>query len=235
MSNLGITFNGKHSYKDFGLRLIDRDPGVPSKRKNKQRVPHSNVVYDFSGIYGDQEYEERTLTYIFNLKDYDKIHLETKKTAVINWLMNPNEKSKLVDDYIPGYYFLAEVEQGIDFDELRFNGRLTVGFTAYPYRIAEREEGHDIWDEFNFLLDVAQITKFDVAGTSDVTLHNPGIAKAYPIINASAPMEIVKEGITYSVPIGQSQSFDFFLTPGKNDFKINGNGTISFHFRKELI
>lgn len=235
MSRFGITFDGKHSYRDFGLTVAERVIGNPKKRKIKERIPFSNVEYDFSGIYGGQEYEERTITYVFNVKDYDKIDLENKKTQVINWLLKPNKKVKLVDDYIPGYYFLAEVEENPNFDEMRYHGRLTVNFTAYPFRIAEREEGHDIWDEFNFLLDYAQETKFDVSGSLDVVLYNPGINVSHPIINATEPMEIVKNGITYSIPIGQSQSFDFSLAPGKNEFTVKGNGTISFHFRKELI
>src|SRR5690606_37075075 len=175
LTRFGITFGGKHSYTDFGLTVADRLIGNPRKIKIKERVPFSNHVYDFSGIYGDQEYEERPITYVFNVKDYKKINLENKKTEVINWLMGPNQKVKLLDDYIPGYYFLAEVEDNIDFDELRFHGRLTVNFTAYPFRIAERDEGHDIWDEFNFLLDYSQETDFNVSGSMDVVLFNPGI------------------------------------------------------------
>lgn len=235
LSNKGITFDGKHSFRDFGLTLANRIIGNPRKLKIKERVPYSNQMYDFSGVYGDQEYEERRLTYVFNIKDYDKVGLETKKTAVTNWLMRPFRKSKLIDDYIPGYYFMAEVEDEPTFDEGRFVGRLSITFTAYPFRIAEREEGHDIWDEFNFLLDVAQVTAFEVDGELQTSLYNPGIKKAYPIIKASAPMKIEKGGVIYTVQAGETQSFDFHLLPGKNDIVITGNGSISFHFRKELI
>lgn len=234
MIKLGITFDGKHS-SEYNLRLINRIIGNPSKMKSKERIPFSNEMYDFSAIYGGQEYEERTLTYIFNIKDYKKIDLELKKTAVINWVMQSNKKIKLVDDYIPGYYFMAEVEDGPDFSELRYNGRITINFTAYPFRISELEEGNDIWDTFNFLLDVAQITDFNVNGSIKTTLYNAGVAALYPIIRSTAPMEIVKNGITYTVPIGESKSLDFYLSTGENPITINGNGNISFHFRKELI
>ncbi|WP_277680233.1 phage tail domain-containing protein [Gracilibacillus dipsosauri] len=234
MIKLGITFDGRHS-SDYDLRLVNRIIGNPNKIKTKERVPYSNEMYDFSAIYGGQEYEERTLTYTFNVKDYNKVDLELKKTAVINWVMQSNKKIMLVDDYIPGYYFMAEVEDGPDFSELRYNGRITINFTAYPFRISELEEGNDIWDTFNFLLDVAQITDFNVNGTINTTLYNAGVAALYPIIRSTAPMEIVKNGITYTVPIGESKSLDFYLSTGENPITINGNGNISFHFRKELI
>lgn len=234
MVNLGITYDGRHS-SEYGLRLVDRVIGNPNKIKGKERIPFSNELYDFSSIYGGQEYEERSLTYVFNVKDYNKIDLEVKKTAVNNWVMQPNKKIQLFDDYIPGYYFMAEVEDGPDFTELRYNGRITINFTAYPFRISQLEEGNDIWDTFNFLLDVSQITNFKVNGSINTTLYNAGVAALYPIIKATAPMEIIKDGITYTVPIGESKSLDFYLKIGENPIIINGNGNISFHFRKELI
>ena len=234
-NHFGITFNEKHSYRDFGLRVLEKHIGNPSKIKRKERVPFSNQIYDFSNIYGGQEYEERHLTYVFNLRDYDKVNLAIKKVEILNWLMQPNEKIQLLDDYIPGYYFLAEVEEAPDFDELRFRGVFTINFTAYPFKIGEYEEGNDLWDPFNFLLDVAQITDFEVAGTKAVTLYNPGASIIKPKIRSSSPMQIIKDGITYKVPVGESESHDFILQQGENKMTIKGIGKISFHFRKELI
>src|SRR5690625_848056 len=138
----GIIFDDKHSYRDFGLTLESREIGNPSKIKRKVRVPFSNEIYDFSDIYGSQEYEERLLTYTFNIVDmhnYSKESFSTLKIAVLNWLMGPNSKEKLVDDAIPGYYFMAEVENGPALEEWEFDGALAVEFTAYPFKIGEYE------------------------------------------------------------------------------------------------
>lgn len=235
MTRFGITFDGKHSYRDFGLTVVDKVIGNPKKIKVKERVPFSNEIYDFSGIYGGQEYEERPLTYVFNVKDYDKIDFSIKKIEVLNWFMGPNRKIKLIDDYIPGYYFLAEVEEDPDFEEMRYRGKLTVDFTAYPFKIGELEEGNDIWDTFNFLLDYAQTTEFNVSGSLNAKLYNPGIQTLKPTIRASAPMVIKKGNTTFNVPAGESSSFDFLLPSGTSNITITGTGNISFHFRKELI
>lgn len=231
----GITFDGKHSYKDYGLRVVERHIGNPPKIKRKERVPFSNELYDFSGIYGGQEYDERVLTYVFGIHDYDKINLSMKRVEVLNWLVPVNQKVKLIDDYIPGYYFMAEVEEAPNFDELRFRGRLTVTFTAYPFKIGELYEGNDLWDPFNFLLDVAQITDYEVAGTKTVNLYNPGASIIKPKIRASSPMEVIKGNTTFNVPSGESESHDFVLNQGANKMTIKGNGTIEFLFYKELI
>src|SRR5690625_4098432 len=131
----GIEFNGKHSYKDMGITLgIERNIGYPEKEKIKVKVPFSNVEYDFSELYGDQTYTPRTLTYTLNVLDMHLVNTTERiniiETKLTNWLMNTNGKQKLYDDSMPGYYYLAEVEGGLDFDELWNHGTLTVEFTA---------------------------------------------------------------------------------------------------------
>ena len=236
----GIEFNGKHSYKDFGITLgTKKEIGYPSKEKIKVKVPFSNMEYDFSELYGSQTYTNRTLTYTLNILERHKINTTEKinliETKISNWLMNSNGKQKLYDDAIPGYYYLAEVEGGLNFDELWNYGTLTVVFTAYPFMIAELKEGHDIWDEFNFELDVAQDVDFEVHGEKEITLINPGTPDVSPEITAYSPMEIIKNGITYNIQSGKSKSLDFILKSGENDLTITGNGTIKFLFHKELI
>lgn len=233
----GIAFNGKHSYHDFGLTIASRDIGNPSKIKVTEKVPYSHITYDFSMIYGDQEYEERPLTYVFNLIDPSnkKENYFGLKDAVINWLSSSSEKSVLKDDKIKGYYFLAEVENGPDANDNVSDGTLSVSFKAYPFKIAEYEEGDDIWDTFNFLLDHAQQLEFAVVDSLDITIYNPGAKKVNPRIVCSSPMQVIKDNITYNIPSGESTSYDFSLNVGENNMKAIGNGTISFHFRKEII
>src|SRR5699024_9067219 len=156
------------------------------------------------------------------------------ETEVINWLMGINHQTQLKDDFIPGYYFMAEVVDGPNSDFKWVGGSLSVNFTAYPFKIGELYEGHDIWDEFNFILDYAQLTDFVINGTKQVTLYNPGISVIKPKIISSAEMQIVKDGMTFDIPAGESDSYDFLLPKLENEMTITGNGNIRFLFRKEL-
>src|SRR5690625_2327739 len=159
----GIEFNGKHS-RDFNLTISEREIGYPSKIKRTERVPFSNEIYDFSNIYLGQEYEERNIRYTFNIVNRDKLgdfkseytDFNFYETEVANWLMGTVSKEVLKDDTLPGYYFLAEIEDSPANEFRIIGGELTVTFKAYPFKISEAEEGNDIWDDFNFLLDVAQ-------------------------------------------------------------------------------
>ncbi|MCB5235514.1 phage tail protein [Niallia circulans] len=233
MSRFGITFNGKHSY-NFGLTVASKVIGNPSKIKRKERVPFSNQMYDFSNIYGGQEYEERPLTYVFNLRNYDKVDLTLIKIDVLNWLMNTNGKVVLKDDYVPDYYFKAEVEDAPDFNELKYGGTLTVNFTAYPFKIAQFKEGHGLIDHL-YIFDYILETSFDVIGSLDVKLYNPGATILYPKIICSSDMQIIKDGITYNVSAGNTTSYDFYLPLGESKLKLVGNGNIEFEMYKELI
>lgn len=232
----GIKYLGKHSYSDLGITMAPGcEIGIPNKKKILVNVPFSNEEYDFSEIYGSQTYEPRTLKYHFNIKDTTKERMITKKTKILNWLMNSHGKQKLYDDVYPGYYFLAEIEGSTSFSENWADGILTVTFKAYPFMIAELPEGNDIWDSFNFELDVAQKTSFTVNGTLEVILINAGTPDVIPEITCSSQMEVIKDGISYTIATGTTKDEDFMLKSGENDLKITGYGTISFKFFKELI
>ncbi|WP_416149509.1 phage tail protein [Salipaludibacillus sp. HK11] len=235
----GISYNGKHSFKDFKVTMPPgKDIGFPDKEKILVKVPFSNEEYDFSDIYGSQVYSSRSLSYPFNIVNMakaTKVAMNTQKTMIINWLLNSKGKQKLYDDVFPGYYFLAEVEGNSSFNEDRELGILNVTFKAYPFMIAEREEGHDIWDDINFDLDVLQPVEFTVDGSLTVTLLNVGVPDLIPKISASSEFSILMDGISYIVPSGESKSSEFFLKSGENEMTITGNGTISFLFYKELI
>src|SRR5690606_7681211 len=102
-------------------------------------------------------------------------------------------------------------------------GVLSVTFTAYPFMIAEYPEGNDLWDIFNFELDVAQKTDFEVQEELEVTLINPGTPDVIPEINATASMTIIKDDIEYIVTAGVTKDSDFMLKRGENKLKIIGN------------
>ncbi|MDN6290233.1 MAG: phage tail family protein [Tetragenococcus koreensis] len=235
----GITFLGKHSYKDFGFTLAPgKSIGNPEKEKMKVKPAFSNVEYDFSRIYGSQPYSTRSLKYPFNVFSTgvkSKQKMNSKRTQLINWLSNSNGKQKLYDDAFPGYYFLAEVEDGVDFDEDYESGVITATFTAYPFMIADNPEGDAIWDTFNFELDVMQNIEYIIEGTRTITLINAGTPNVFPDIESTGNMTIDLNGRSYTVDTGMTKNARLPLNNGENHLTITGNGTIKFTFNKELI
>lgn len=160
----GLWFNGYHS-TDFYLDVISKEISMPDKDKNVVPIPLTSEQYDFYDFYNVQPFKQREIKVVFQIQNWqyeDKDMLYIKWTSAVNWLMKGGGLSTLVDDYMPQYQYRAEVQKGPDFEEARVKGTLTVIFTAYPFRRDAVQEGLDIWDIFNFELDVAQQTSFAV-------------------------------------------------------------------------
>ena len=231
----GITFNGRHSFNDMGYKILsNREIKSPSKIKVKRSVPYMNGSYDFSNLYGGNCFTDRVLEYTFLLKATSNKNLEAVRMDCENWLMGTNEQTKLIDDNMNLYYYLAECEN-IEFEDMGLVGKLTATFNAYPFRLYGWVEGNDLWDRFNFELDVSQEVKFDIEGSKDIVLYNQGATHVKPTIIASSNMEIVKDDITYSIEKGKTNDWQFVLGVGENHLTVKGTGTIEFEFRKEVL
>lgn len=229
----GIRKNNKHSFNDFGLTIKSKRIGSPKKNKIKEEIPFMNGSYDFSLLYGEQTYSERQLEYTFNLNERNKIAMNMKKIQVLEWL-NDGGKQPIYDDAIPGFYFLAEVEDD-DFNEEGGTGELKVTFNAYPYKISTRNEGHDIWDEFNFELDYAQDTKFTVENEKSIELYNLGSSRITPTVRTTSSFDVIKGEITYKFNPGVTTDWRFILEKGLNNIIIRGTGDIEFIFKREVL
>ena len=230
---IGIIKGGKHSYNDFGLTI--RDTTVESKKKNKilVKIPFMNGSYDFSSLYGGQTYEEEMRTYEFNLVVEDKYDLELQKIKLSEWLLD-GEQVEIYDDLIVGYHRLAECVD-LSFEENHNYAKVVANFRTYPFKIRDEYEGDDIWDAFNFELDVAQDTKITVESFKNKVLINSGSNIVTPIIVCSAPMTVTLRNKTFKFPKGESKDYRFNFKKGDNHLDIKGKGTIEFKFRKEVL
>ena len=229
----GIKFNNKHSIKDFNIYVSELDTSPPTKNKIKESIPFMNGAYDFSELYGSNTFKERSLKYTFELLEDSPLKLNILKTQIENWLLGCG-KCELYDDAIPGFYFLAECTNIDEYDD-RYKSVLSVEFTAYPFKIGEHYEGNNLWDTFNFELDVLQDTKFTVNGASSVSIYNPSVIDIEPEIIASSQFEITLDNKKYVVEAGTSKDYRFKFKKGANNLTLKGNGTIEFRFRKEVL
>ena len=230
---IGIVKGGKHSYDDFGLTV--RDTTTETKKKNKilVKIPFMNGSYDFSSLCGGQTYEEEMRTYEFNLIAKDKYDLEIQKIKISDWLLD-GEQAEIYDDLLVGYHRLAECVDLI-FEENHNYAKVVANFRAYPFKIRDEYEGADIWDTFNFELDVAQDVKFTVESFKSEVLTNSGSNIVTPIVICTAPMTVTLNNKAFEFQKGENKDYRFRLDKGENSLKIEGKGTIEFKFRKEVL
>lgn len=230
----GITF-GEFDSMNEGLLLTHREDTPPEEKVIKESLPFVQGDYDFSRILGEAIRENRLVRYEFFIKEYNHEYRKTLEIKYENMLLNQG-MARIYDTANLGYYFYgkctnAEVVLDSNWQQLK----LVVTFDCYPYMISELEEGNDIWDEFNFELDVAQTTEYEINGSREITLYNMGAPSVVPTITANNEMAIELGAVRVTVPSGTHKSELLRLKPGENKLKITGNGTIKFNLYKELI
>lgn len=227
----GFRINDKHT-EDFGLILLSRDIGSPTKNKIKEKVPFMNGEYDFSLMYGEQTFGQRQLVYTFDVSHLTHELLMYKLSELENWLLGTTEVNLHDDDY-PDTHFKAECIDVIRSDD-DWIGEITVKFSAYPFRVSNENE-NDMWDIFNFETGVSQELTHNISNSKVIDIYNNGINKIYPIIVASGDMQLIMDNKTYNIKAGTTNTWLFAFKRGLNRITINGNGTIEFIFRKEQI
>ncbi|MFL0251413.1 distal tail protein Dit [Clostridium neuense] len=232
----GITFNGKHSYNDFGLVLEEKKINPPAKTKILDTVPYMNSQYDFStvGTNGEQVYGTRIITVKLALLCYSMEQLYIVYSQVLEWLVDVGQ-SQLIFDFMPDFYFLAEVQEAPSWDEFVDNGELSINFVCEPFKYSTSYMGDDLWDDINFLTDYMQDTnEFNISGSTTITMYNNGRLKA-PVINCSSAMTVTFNNQTYNLVQGDNKLWGLKLRNGKNDLVFSGNGTVKILFRWEML
>ena len=228
----GFSFRDIHT-SDYDMWLVDRFTPPPNEKQIIESLPFAQGIQDFSMILGARVYENRELKYTFEILNRNYQHRKSIETSLTNWLMN-SDYSELHDDHAQNYHYIAKCRH-VDVMDSAGGLSVEVTFDAYPFKIAELLEGNDIWDTFNFELDVAQVTEFEVNGTTNITLFNVGSNLITPTIEASSDFEITKGNTAYEISSGTTKSESFFLDMGENRLTITGNGIIKFNFYKELL
>ena len=230
----GIIFNGKHSFNDFGLYVEEQHILPPAKIKITASVPFMSGYYDFStiGSNGQQNYAMRTITVKLALLSDTRQGLYVLYTQILEWLIDVGQ-SKLIFDFMPDFYFLAEAQGVPTWDEFVDNGDLDITFICNPFKYSIDYPSNPIWDTFNFNVQVLQDSEFDVVGNKTVIIYNPGRVVT-PIINVNSVMNIILNNATYNLAIGDNTNM-LKLVNDINTITINGTGHIKFLFKEELI
>lgn len=231
---MGFLFADNHSYGEFGVWLQSKSIQPPSKKKIKESVPFMDGSYDFStvGSNGEATYTERTITVVLGLPTRKKNKLHVLYSQLLEWLSA--DQNELIFDDIPDYYFMAEVESASTFEETRLFEKLTVTFTAEPFKIGVDYAAGNRWDTFNFEEDYLQDSSYDVVGSKTIILYNPG-RPVTPVINCSVNMTVTVNGTVYNMLAGDNSPYGLKIQPGGNNIGVVGNGSIDILFRKQVL
>lgn len=210
-----LVIEDRASFDDFGASLAKRSVGMPKKKSIKETVPFSNKTYDFSAINGEVYWEERELEYTFEMIAPTPEELEEMKAAFSAWVM-PLIEAKIFDPFIEDFHFVGT------FDELKFEDdegldktTATVKFSAYPYKVANLPKTYTY-------------TSGGILDTKKANIVNNSIHPVLPTVKVTGDQaNIVINGSSYSLSIGEYNDAAFMLAVGSNAWEIKGVGLLS--------
>lgn len=212
----GITINGKHSYNDFGLYVAERNIGIPAKKVIKKTIPYMNGAYDFTMLNGVPAYEERPITYGFDITGATVEEMEAEKASVLAWLYMAQDVD-IFDDAYPETHFRGSYVSD-SWDEDGCQGHLTVVFEVYPFRISNHDKG----------------VTFTAASSTKLAVNNGLPVKM--ILNADQGATVVYGGYKYSVSSGEYR-LPYVLPSGSSEITVTqpAGAITKIVWREEVI
>jgi hypothetical protein len=210
------------SYDTFGASVAERKIHPPKKKTIKETVPFSNKTHDFSAIDGEVYWEDRILEYVFEILADSPEELEEKKTAFFSWIMNVRDE-KLYDPFTKGYYYLATYDDCDPDDSEIEKSTITVTFTAYPYKIADKP---------------TVTTQSITTSEKSININNTSSHRITPTFNSNVSLTVTVNGSSYSLPSGEVTSESIVLNPGNNTVKFkstSGSGTLTISYSEEVF
>lgn len=227
-----MNFNSKNE----NLYLIERHAPTPKEKEILKNLPFRQGVLDFSALLGSRVFENREIEYVFKLFNTPYSQRKNVERNIKQKLM-VHPINKLFDTHDANYYWLGkcksvEVENGEQFNQLT----VKIVFDCYPYMYGLTEYFDDVWDTFDFDDDVANYSKYTIKGTLDFPLYNAGTVPVKPKVTTSGRFVVTvndEKPITFEA--GDKKDYYLSLKPGVNQLHVEGNGTIQFHYQKEVM
>ena len=212
----GIRIAGRHSWDDFGLYIKTRNIGLPARKRIRQTVPFCHGSYDFSALGGEVAYEDRTLSYTFDLAADTLSALEAEKAAVSAWLAQVQE-AEIRDDVAPGCHFVGSTSAlSWSPEENGYQGELSVQFACYPFKISDAPK------------------ELVLEGTAPKTLYLSGFGAALKAVSDSATT-VTNGLLSGSLSPDVPALLPFTLHQGVNTLSQTGEGRVGLIYYEEMI
>ena len=209
----GITINGLHSYRDFGLHIKEKKIGLPAKHIIHDSVPYMNGSYDFTALGGAATWGDREISYSFDILGETERDMNQLRDDILNWLLNAHDVD-IADDAIPGWHFHGSYSGGEMSDEVELS-ELSVSFICHPFRIADSQT-------------VASIQ------AGETTIEYPG--QAIPaFISGTANGSVSLNGISQSFLANTMTELTALLEHGTNTIILTAGGDVTLFYTEEII
>lgn len=125
---IGFTFNGIHSYDQFGIIAKSANrPLIPSMVKNELVIPGKNGTYDF----GLNTYENRVITVNVSYISSDINELRLMSREISDWLSQTSYKELIFDDE-PDKFYSSKIYSDTSLETFFRLGKANISFECQP-------------------------------------------------------------------------------------------------------
>ena len=139
MSYPGIYDAEAHSSTTFDMQYRSRSVQPPAKRVVKKSIPYHNGTIDFSNLYGEPYYEERSVEYVFEAVDESAEAVQASVDAFSNWLISLTD-TDIYDDEMSFWHWHGGCDSvSVEYEDDGLKAIVTAAFSVYPFRIANSQ------------------------------------------------------------------------------------------------
>lgn len=207
--NNGVKFGEKHSITDWDLLMVSKSIEDAEPKTKDIDIPGSNGKLDLTEWTGEVLYNNRTLTFNFDIYDSPS-NWWTLKRQITNYLHG--KKLRIILDQDKDYYYYGRCKV-TDFSNETTVAHITIECYCDPF-IYKNE-----------------ITSKTITGTGTLNLTNAK-KRVMPTIISNSSMQFTFEEKTFVVN-GTLQSPDIILKEGDNILEvISGTGTITVTYQE---
>ena len=209
----GVKFDDKHSIVDWKLLMTYKNIGEALLRTEYITIPGRDGYLDLSDVYGEANYDNRTLEFQFDL--FDK---------PINWWSTYD----LIKSYLHGKK--RKIILDVD-DDYYYYGRCSVSALTHEKNVAHISISCNC-DPYKMLINETVVQESVSAG--DTIILDNLYKKVMPVVESTGNIVFKFNNTNFSVSEGSSfQSPDFILKEGSNTVEIiSGTGTLKFTYHE---
>lgn len=211
----GVKFDDKHSIIDWDLLMVSKSIPLPEPKTISVDIPGRDGKIDLSNAFGEIKYENRTLTFDFDIfsnpSDWWELREKIAQTLY-------DKKIKIILDQDSNYYYL---------------GRCKITSFTTTFTVAHISIECDC-EPFKYKLTETSISNPLVV---DETYTFSNLDKSViPIFELSDEATVEFEGNSYSLSAGTHKVLDIIFKRGNNYIKIiSGTGTMKLTYQEATL
>ena len=213
----GVKFDEKHSIKDWDLLMTSKNIGEPEVKTNYLSIPGRDGMLDLTEALGGIKYNNRTLTFEFDLFQNPCIWWDLK-TEISNYLHG--KKRKIILDADNKFYYFGRCRIS-SFTNDTTVAHLTIECECDPYK-------------YKLNLTKKQFQIPPGVNNKKIAIYNLE-REIVPTIYVDKDVVIEFNGESFQLTKGENIILNIVLKKGENIFTIGSSVNIEFEYQEATL